>query len=466
MFQIFFGSDKFNRLNASAVNFLNNYLLNDPSTPALSINAEMPPMGDLKYAVTGMTTNPKNPNETRGLNSYITVGNCLNNIQKHLKNPIKKWSSTNFLKVEPVAGVDLNAYYDRASLKFFYYRHKGKNTYFSDSADIITHELGHAVLDAIRPDFWSVSYLEIWSFHEAFADIVALFNLMNYDLAISNTLKETNNNLKISNNISKLAEEVGILIRAITNDVSYLPNALRDPAIENFKYVDPNNLSQKTPNDKLAAECHSFGRVFSNAWYEIFVRIYNYNISQKLTPIIAFKNARDIAFSSLIQAIPNTARVTNYYSTIARAMIAVGQSKGPIYSKIMSEVFLEWNILSDIKTLSDTSWKQVIFSLKKQDLVFKNSKSTIVCVKNPKILKLSEIPMVSTMSLSQDIEIEAPNDEFYEFDKKGNLIFEIRQSDAEIKKSVELSLSSISEDIGKDKMWNIENNRLIRKFIS
>jgi hypothetical protein len=468
MFRSFFDSKEFNKLSANVVNFLNNYLINDPTTPALSMNMQVPPMYDLKYAVNGLTFSPKTQNEVRSLNTYISVGNCLNNVQKHLKNPLKKWAGCGLLKVDPAAGVELNAYYDRASLKFFYYRHNGKTTYFSDSADIVTHELGHAILDSLRPDFWSVSSLEIWSFHEAFSDIVALFNLMNYDLVIMNTLKETNNNLKLSNNITKLAEEVGILIRSVTNDSAYLPNALRDPAIEKFKYVDPNTLPKKAPNNQLAAECHSFGRVFSNAWYEIFTRIYNYNLSQKQTAITAFRNARDIAFSILIQAIPNSPRVANYYSAIAKTMVVTAKSKGDVYSKIINDVFLEWKILNnnDINSLSSTSWKQVVFSLKKQDIVLKNGKSTIVCLKNQKIFKLNELPIVSSMSLSSDIEIEVPCDDFYEFDNQGNLVFEIKENEEEVKKSAALALMSISEKIGKNKMWNIENNRLTRKFIS
>lgn len=468
MFEGNFKSDQINNLNARVVNFLNNYLLNDPSTPQLKINAPIPAQSDLKYAVAGLNMVPKNINEQRALNCYVTVGNCLNNVQKHLKNPVKNWSVTKLLQVNPVAGVDLNAYYDRFSLKFFYYRYKGKNTYFGDSADIVTHELGHAILDALRPDFWSVSSLEIWSFHEAFSDIVALFNMMNYDLAIVDTIAKTNNNLLLSNNISKLAEEVGVLIRQVTRDGAYLPDALRDPSVEIFKYVDPNTLPKEARNNQLAAECHSFGRVFSNAWYQIFVRIFNYEISLKNSPIVAFRNARDIAFSSLLQAIPSAPRVSNFYSAIAKVMVSVAQSKGQIYSNIMNQVFVEWKILNNtqVKNLSNTSWKQVVFSLKKDDLVLKNKKSTFVCIKNNKVLKISEIPLVSTMSLSEDFDIEVPSDEYYEFDNKGNLISEMVPSDLEIKNSVSLSLSTISNNIGKNKMWNVEGGKLVRKFIS
>ena len=129
--------------------------------------------------------------------------------------------------------------------------------YFADSSDIVTHELGHAMLDAMRPDFWSVQALEVWSFHEAFSDIVAMFNLMSYDVALNKMIVETKGDLSVSNSVSRLAEEVGILIRNVTRDPLHLPNALRDPAVEVFKYEEPATLPAETSNNKLAAECPS-----------------------------------------------------------------------------------------------------------------------------------------------------------------------------------------------------------------
>lgn len=456
------------KLNSNIVQFFNNYLVNDPSTPELKMKIKIPAMSDLKYSVQDLNFNPTNSNQTRSLNCYVSLGNCLNNVQKHLKTPIRKWPGASILQVFPNAGVDLNAYYDRRSLRFFYYTYKGKTIYFADSSDIVTHELGHAILDAMRPDFWSVASLEIWSFHEAFSDIVALFNMMSYDIVTINTFKQTKNNFAISNNITRLAEEVGVLIRNLTRDSAYLSNALRDPAVEKYKYVNPKTLPKQAPNNKLAAECHSFGRVFSGAWYEMFVRIYAHHISQKLTPIQAFNLSRDICFSTLLQAIPTAPRVSNFYEAIARSMLVVANSKGKVYSNIMQQVFLEWNILSSssFKMLSNTSYKSLVYSLKKEDLVFKNSKSTMFCIKNSKTLKISDLPMVSSLSTDQNVEIEIPGDEYYEFDKDGNLIYEIRESDLDSKESTVKSLESISEDIGKDKMWHIEGGKLIRKFIS
>ena len=454
-------------VNALASRLMGNFYANDPTTPDLSLNVELPQVGQLKYVVKGMNPAPKNPKEARALSCHITVGNCLNMLQKQVSSPVKKWSATQMLQVIPEAGSDMNAYYDRGSLKFFYYGFRSKNYYFADSADIVTHELGHAFLDAMRPDFWSVQSLEIWSFHEAFSDITAMFHIMNYDVAINKVLAETRGNLMVSNTISKLAEEVGILIRAVTKDSTYLPDALRNPAIEKFYYVNPSSLPKDARNNQLAAECHSFGRVFSNAWYNIFVRVYSSNVASGQNQVAAFKSARDFCYSTMVQAVPLSPRVPNYYSAIAKQMIAVAKSKNLANSEIMKNVFLEWNILTptDLSGLSTVSYRDLVSGLKRNDVVFKNSKVTTICVKEQKEFSSSQLPIAGSLSASGDFKIEVASDKFYEFDEKGNLVDQIEPTDEDVKSAAGQGILLISGDLGADKMWNIENNRLARRFI-
>lgn len=456
------------KIKSNIAHLLTKYRLNDPTTPDLIIDATIPMVGTLKYAVKDLSTAPKNDNERRALNCFVAIGNCVQNVQKQLKSPLKNWASNQLLQVYPAAGPDLNAYYDRRSLKFFYYNHKGKNTYFCDSVDIITHELGHALLDAMRPDFWSVQALEIWSFHEAFSDITAMFNLMSYDVALQKMLAETNGNLLQSNCVSRLAEEVGSLIRSVTNDSSYLSNALRDPAVEKFYYVDPLKLPAETSNNKLASECHSFGRVFSNAWYNMMVKIFEAERAGGKKPLDALKFSRDFCFSVLVQSVPSSPRTTKYYEAVAKSMLIIAKAKNPKYASVMESVFKEWNIITSgqIKMLSDVTWKDTVRLLKKDDVVFKNSKSASVCVKSNKVFKLQELPMISSMSLDKSIEIEVPADKFYIFDSKGKLVDEIVEGEEELKNSVVSCLMNSADQIGENKMWKIENNKLVRNFVS
>ena len=66
-------------------------------------------------------------------------------------------------------GEDMNAFYDRYSFSFFH-QTVGNATFFSGaSTDVVAHEIGHGLLDAVRPDFFSVNFLEVGAFHEALA---------------------------------------------------------------------------------------------------------------------------------------------------------------------------------------------------------------------------------------------------------------------------------------------------------
>lgn len=452
------------KIRAELVNMVGGFVINDPTTPDLVANVQPPAIGALKYSVQGLSPQPKNASERRALNCHISVGSCINAIQALLKSPLQRWAATSSLSVIPAAGVEMNAYYDRRSLRFFYYNYRGKNTYFADSSDIVTHELGHAVLDSMRPDFWSVQALEIWSFHEAFSDIVAMFNLMNYDAVIEKVLKETGGDLRLSNSASRLAEEVGELIRAVTKDPSYLPNALRDPARELFLYVDPSKLPAETSNNKLAAECHSFGRVFSAAWYNAFTKVYDSLVAKGDARSVAFKKARDICFSVLLKAVPLTPRTPKYYSAAAKCMVACAKDQGADISNIFREVFVAWKIVepNEIKALSSKSWAEVLVGLNRGDKVVKTKGGgAIVAVREPKYAKISDLPVVSVLNVSPDLEVEIASDSYYEFDPSGKLVDEVVHDPKEARLA---SAACVAQALS-DGMWEESGGKLVRKFM-
>jgi hypothetical protein len=71
-------------------------------------------------------------------------------------------------------GDDLNAFYDRNSLQFFSHTFGGKTVHSCESVDVVCHEQGHGLLDAIRSDFFDVPFIEVGSLHEAFGDSMAI----------------------------------------------------------------------------------------------------------------------------------------------------------------------------------------------------------------------------------------------------------------------------------------------------
>ena len=449
---------------SSANSTYNSYLVNDPTTP-ITESAKIPTAGVLRYNVRNLSFSPTNTTQKQALNCYITIGNGINYAQSRSVSMIKKWASTSVLDVVPQAGKDLNAYYDRSGLKFFYYPNGSKKMYTADSSDVVAHELGHAILDALRPDFWNIQSIEIWAFHEAFGDIHAISSIMQYDSVLNAVLTQTNNDISKSNIISRLAEEFGVLVyKSNKGQNGDLADCLRNPAVERFLYVAPSTLPKDAPNNQLCSESHSFARVFTYAWYKLLCEIYKKELVVLKNPLAALKSARDICYTCVIQAIPNSPAVVGYFGSIANSMINVAKIKYPNYAQTFMKVFVDCNIVKQgaIKILSNVSYKDLVADLKKEDQVIKNSKYTTVRLVNSKTIKLNKISILSNNKLN-DIEVEVPADKFYQFDQNGNLIDEMKNSDDEILESTMLCIQNVEKNL--DKAWSIKDGKLVRNYI-
>jgi hypothetical protein len=184
------------------------------------------------------------------------------------------WVRGVVLPVVPVEDEGLNAYYDRKALHFFrdVNAATGEVVQSGDSPDVVTHEQGHAVLDAVRPDLWDAPHFEVAAFHEGFGDVAAiLVALDETDLARA-AIRETEGALDHSNLVSRLAEELAAAVIARYGPGAALPDALRD-AVNAFRYRSPRSLPDEADADALSREPHSFGRVVTGACWDVLVRL-------------------------------------------------------------------------------------------------------------------------------------------------------------------------------------------------
>ena len=185
------------------------------------------------------------------------------------------WIPGAVLPAVAVAGQDLNAYYDRKALRFF--RDVDVKTHAivhsGDSPDVVTHEQGHAVLDAARPDLWDAPHFEVAAFHEAFGDLAAISVALSEPALAERVLSETKGDASRSNLVSRLAEELGEAVRDNYGPDAAPPGALRD-AVNAFVYTDPKGLPDDAPAQSLSAEPHSFCRVITGACWDVLVAIF------------------------------------------------------------------------------------------------------------------------------------------------------------------------------------------------
>lgn len=124
------------------------YLINDPNYPDLLVRVDDPKPNGLNIIVQyyiGSTEGFSSP-QAKAANVYGLLCHGINTFQK--KTNLRKWAAVNTLNVEPIAGNQPNAFYDRKNLKFFQFTKNNKQVFTCLSSDIVSHELGHAILDA------------------------------------------------------------------------------------------------------------------------------------------------------------------------------------------------------------------------------------------------------------------------------------------------------------------------------
>jgi hypothetical protein len=212
------------------------------------------------------------------------------------------------LRVYPHALRAKNAYYspDRKALLLGYFTASGSNAgtslpggvvFTATSHDIVAHETTHALLDGLHRRFSEPTNEDVFAFHEAFADIVALFQHFTLPEALRHQIAATRGDLEKQNLLGQLAVQFG--------EATGRYGALRD-YIGNFvkvkvagddesagEYVngesddaEPSDAAKPRPKEiwerrepkrtdyEDATEAHARGAVLVAAVFDAFLQIY------------------------------------------------------------------------------------------------------------------------------------------------------------------------------------------------
>ncbi len=430
------------------------YVLNDMTTPNLIKTVppptilSVPKFTVVKYKGGGF---PRDSIEARAANGHVTITNVINFYNQHTPQKITKWAGTHNLIVNPRAGKDVNAFYNRASMQFFYYN----GMFTIDSSDIVAHELGHAILDSYRPDTWGAASLEVWSLHEAFADITAMLNIMSHDEILHFALNQTNGDMRKPSVITNLAEHVGQVIYKIAG-----PNSGRHPqylrsTINNFKYVNPRSLPKAATHDKLAAECHSFGRVFLGALYDILVVVYEDTLAKGHPRYNALKHARDVLAKNILKAIQNAPLNTRFYESVAKTMLWAEKTgvNGGMYHDKMRKVFLDRNLIrAEVSMLSAPEC---------------TNDEGIMRIQSKMNIKLGD-HMLRAQSDNPlyNVEVEIPHEQVYLYDENNNIYDSMFVSQEEALSDAQDAIMYLhdTESVGEgsDTPFEIQSGKLCR----
>lgn len=183
------------------------------------------------------------------------------------------------LRIYPHALRMANAYYSRKkmALLFGYFpatedrrsgQFPGGMVFTCLSHDIITHETTHALLDGFHEHFMEATNPDVLAFHEAFADIVALFQHFTFPEVLSHQIARTRGNLGDENLLGQLATQFG--------HARGLHGALRD-AIGKYDPVQQRWVKHEPDPTELdaALEVHARGAILVAAVFDAFLSIYH-----------------------------------------------------------------------------------------------------------------------------------------------------------------------------------------------
>jgi hypothetical protein len=183
------------------------------------------------------------------------------------------------LRIYPHALREANAYYSpqKKALMFGYFHSTpaditlqmpGTTVFTCLNHDIIAHETTHAILDGMHRYYNEATNPDVLAFHEAFADIVALFQHFTFTEVLKNQIARTRGDIGAQQNLlGEIAQEFGSAV----GKYGSLRGAIGeiDENTQKWKPIVP-----KADDYANKMEPHERGSILVAAVFEAFINIY------------------------------------------------------------------------------------------------------------------------------------------------------------------------------------------------
>ncbi len=187
------------------------------------------------------------------------------------------------LRIYPHALREANAYYSplKKSVLFGYFNSTpespgiilpGAIVYTCLSHDIIAHEVTHALLDGMHRRYVEATHVDSLAFHEAFADIVSLFQHFTFPDVLKAQIARTRGDLSSENLLGQLAQEFG---KAIGHYGS-----LRDALGKYNEEKERWEAHKPDPTEyQTIKEPHDRGAILVATIFDVFISIYRKRVA-------------------------------------------------------------------------------------------------------------------------------------------------------------------------------------------
>jgi hypothetical protein len=208
-------------------------------------------------------------------------------------------------------------YLRQGGLEFYHETAAGRTVFGCESPDLVCHELGHAVLDSIRPEIYHVPAFEQAAFHEAFGDISALLCSLQVPQVRAAVLAETDGRLRRDSRVSRFAESIGWVQHQKNPSLSsdrYLRNAANE-----FTYQPPTSRPTGGPHTDLTSQPHNFCRVFTGAFLDMLDGLLHVVSQQPQERDLA--EASELSARILVLAVISAPITSAYFAQVAGHMV-------------------------------------------------------------------------------------------------------------------------------------------------
>ena len=237
---------------------------------------------------------------------------------------------------------------------------RGTTVFSCLSHDIIAHETTHALLDGVHPRFNEPVNEDVLAFHEAFADIVALFQHFSYPGVLRDQIARTRGDLARQSVLGQLAQQFALASGRGDALRSYLGKTVNGK----WEAIKPDpTLLEGTP------EPHDRGAILVAAVFGAFAKVYQartrdlFRIATEGTGILRegdihpdlvnrlaeeAQSAADRALQMCIRAIDYCPPVGITFGAYLRAIVTADYDINPIdrqnWRLAFIESFREWGI--------------------------------------------------------------------------------------------------------------------------
>jgi hypothetical protein len=251
------------------------------------------------------------------------------------------------------AGQALNATYTRRfGLRYYQQAVRNVAVFAAESPDVVWHELGHAVLDAFRPQLFDAAGLEVDAFHESFGDMSSILVSLQLEGLRQSLFRELGGRLNTNSRLSRVAEQLGWGIRQLS------PTAVDHDCLRNaanrFFCDDPKRLPPTAPASQLASEPHSLSRVFTGAFLDALAHMAG--SAAQADPRDPLRIATVDMGRLLVRGVRLAPVVPGYFREVAAGMIRADQDLfSGRYRAALSRGFVQHGILPASATAAPTN---------------------------------------------------------------------------------------------------------------